>query len=154
MVSNFPIVTRIQSRSVQALETIANPPSRKTPSDIGEQPAGERRICSAPQTCSTVGGSDSFTLWWSRTETGGFRYQQIKLHSSQSKVTLSAWDLDRLRSVFPLNRGCSSLASRTLFGNQYTFCHRFWGGEPHLLHLETPLARWVIFLLGVSELKI
>lgn len=148
MVSNFPIVTRIQTRSVQALETIANPPSRKTPSDTGEQPAGEPRICCAPQTCSTVGGSDSFTLWWSQTETGGFRYQQIKLHFSQSKVTLSAWDLDRLRSVFPLNRECSSIASRTLFSNQYTFCHRFGGGEPHLLHLETPLARWVIFSRG------
>lgn len=148
MVSNFLIVTRIQTRSVQALETTANSPSRKTPPDIGEQPAGEPRICSAPHTRSTVGGSDSFTLWWSQTETEGFRYQQIKLHLSQSKVTLSAWDLDRLRSVFPLNSECSSLASRTLFGHQYTFCHHFWVGEPYLLHLETPLARWVIFSRG------
>lgn len=147
MVSNFPIVTRIQTRSVQALETIANRPSRQTPPGTGEP-----RMCSAPQ---TVGGSDSLTLclWWSQTQTGGSPYQQIKLHFSQSKVTLSAWDLDRLRSAFPLNRECSSLASRTLFANQYTFCHRFWGRWTSPASPGDAISTVSGFLPGVSELK-
>lgn len=89
-------------------------PPKKTPSDIGELPVGEPQICSAPQTRSSA----SFTLWWPQMETEGFQYQQIKLQFSQSKVTLPAWNLDQLRSVFPRSSQSSSLPSRTFFADQ------------------------------------
>lgn len=68
-----------------------------------------------------------FTLWWPQIETGGFRYQQIELQSSQSKVTFPAWNPDQLRSIFPLSRESSSLSSRTFFGDQFTFLPSFFG---------------------------
>lgn len=108
VVSNFAIVTRIQTRFARTPETIANRPSRgkktkkkKTLRDTGEQPAGEPRICGAPQICSTVGGSDSFTLWWSQTETGGFPYQQIKASLQPKQGHLVCMESRSAQVCFP-----------------------------------------------------